>query len=90
IYSRLDYLNTEQKLHAISKDYEVLPAQFFDVKLRAIQIATAIPMVATIDWVLQNGVEGLVTQSSIDTEFLMKHPLVLDYFEKSPMEKVCV
>jgi saccharopine dehydrogenase-like NADP-dependent oxidoreductase len=80
IYTYVDYYNHLNKLHSISASYEVKPHTLFGIKHRAIQLATAIPMVVTIDWVLQNHKSGIITQSMIDTDFILNHELIRKYF----------
>ena len=80
IYTYLDYYNSMNKLHSLSYSFEVKPDTLFGVKQRAIQLATAIPMVVTIDWVLQRQKRGVITQSMIDTDFVLYHVLVKKYF----------
>jgi saccharopine dehydrogenase-like NADP-dependent oxidoreductase len=80
IFTYLDYFNAQHKLQSTSKYFEVLPRTIFGVPLRAIQIATAIPMVISIDWALNFGIKGLVTQSMIDSDFVLQHELVREYF----------
>ena len=80
IYTYLDYLNNEKKLYSISKSYEVKPQTIFGVKLRAIQVATAIPMIVSVDWAMSYGKKGLVTQSMIDADFVLNHKLIVNSF----------
>jgi hypothetical protein len=80
MFTYLDYFNAQHKLQSTSKYFEVLPRTIFGVPLRAIQIATAIPMVISIDWALNFGIKGLVTQSMIDSDFVLQHELVREYF----------
>ena len=80
VYTYLDYLNAQNKLHSLSASYHMKPHTLFGITQRAIQLATAIPMVVTIDWVMTYKIKGIVTQSMIDTDFVLNHELVKKYF----------
>lgn len=80
IYASLSYRDQYNRLMMDHCYYEVPPATVNGLYLKGIQLSTAIPMVATIDWVLQNNIKGLVTQSMIDEHFIISHSLVKKYF----------
>jgi saccharopine dehydrogenase-like NADP-dependent oxidoreductase len=86
IYTYLDYLNDNKKLQSVSKSYEVKPQTIFGVKLRAIQVATAIPMIVSVDWAMSFGKKGLVTQSMIDADFFLNHKLIVNIFLENGVE----
>lgn len=88
IYANLTYTDDCSKMCSHNELYEVNPNWVAGIKLRGIQISTAAPMIATIDWILNSGKSGLITQSMIDTDFILSHPLIKRFFVNVKQEEL--
>lgn len=76
IHASVEGYDSDNRLRKIEKAYEVYPSKVGNKTLRAIQSTTAAPLCEMAYYLVKNGGNGAILQSTVDTDSFMNGPYV--------------